>query len=219
MKKRTTKAAAAIGLRTCLAAVLLLAANMPLLHAEDHGRDMPVPAFSVVDMRGHPHHYNSHSGKITAVIFFSTRCPMSNAFNHRRQVLFHEYGRRVRFLVIDSNANESIQEVRNYARDVEFDFPVFLDPDNKVADLLGARNTTETFVLDTRGMVRYRGYIEDAPNPERTKLQGLKLAIEAVLADRPVETPETRGIGCSIRRTRNNRDSENHSLNGATNGR
>lgn len=219
MKIRTTKTAAGIGLRACLAAVVFLAAHMPLLHAQDPGMGKPVPAFSLLDMRGHPYHYSAHSGKVTAVIFFSTRCPMSNAFNHRRQLLFHDYGKRVRFLVIDSNANESMEEERNYARDVGFDFPVYLDLDNKVADLLGARNTTETFVLDTMGMVRYRGYIEDAPNPERTKLKGLQLAIEAVLADRPVETPETRGIGCSIRRNRNNRNSEDRNLKGATTGR
>jgi hypothetical protein len=119
---------------------------------------------------------------------------------HRRNLIYHDYRNRIRFLVIDPNFNESIEEVRTYARDVGFDFPVYMDSDNKVANLLDARNTTETFVFDAKGLERYRGYIEDAPNPERTTKQGLRLAIDAVLAGRPVVTPETRGIGCAIRR-------------------
>ena len=183
-----------------LTAALVLLAMMPILRAAGLGPDQPLPGFSVLDMRGHLQQYRPGRDKVTVVIFFSTRCPMSNAFNHRRNLLYHDYRNRVRFLVIDPNSNESIEEVRTYARDVGFDFPVYMDSDNKVANLLGARNTTETFVFDAKGLECYRGYIEDAPNPERTTKQGLRLAIDAALAGRPVVTPETRGIGCAIRR-------------------
>jgi hypothetical protein len=125
---------------------------------------------------------------------------MSNAFNYRRNQLYREFGSRIRFLVIDPNVNESIDEVRTYAKDVGFDFPVYEDVDDAAADIMGARNTTETFVLDPKGIVRYRGYIEDAPNPARTTKQALRMAIEEVLAGQPVIYADTRGIGCAIRR-------------------
>lgn len=162
--------------------------------------DKPIPSLTVLDMQGQQHSYQASSGGVTVIIFFSTRCPMSNAFNYRRNQLYHDYSNRVRFLVVDSNANESLDEIRTYGKDAQFDFPVYRDLDNKAADLLGARNTTESFVLDASGAVRYRGYIEDSPNPTRTTNQGLRLAIEAVLSGRPVATPETRGRGCAIRR-------------------
>ena len=125
---------------------------------------------------------------------------MSNAFNYRRNQLYHDYSNRVHFLVIDSNFNETLDEIRTYAKDAQFDFPVYQDLDNTVADLLGVRNTTESFVLDASGAIRYRGYIEDSPNPARTTNQGLRLAVDAVLSGHPVVTPETKGRGCAIRR-------------------
>ena len=182
-----------------LAAAVMLAAMTPLVRAGDLSRDKPLSDLAVVDMRGQLQN-RSLTGSVTVVMFFSTRCPMSNAFNHRRNQLYNDYQNRVHFIVIDSNSNESIDEVRTYAKDADFDFPVYRDLGSNAADLFGVRNTTESFVIDTAGVIRYRGYIEDAPNPERTTKQGLRLAIEAMLAGQPVITPETKGIGCAIRR-------------------
>ncbi len=186
--------------RKCLVSVMMLAAITQLPCAEGIRSDQPDSGFTVLDMRGQLRNYGSLKGEVTVVLFFSTRCPMANAFNYRRNLLYRAYRNRVRFIAIDSNSNESLDEVRAYANDVGFDFPVYRDLDNHVADLFGARNTTESFVLDAAGVVRYRGYIEDAPNPERTTKQGLRLGIEVVLAGQPVLMPETRGIGCAIRR-------------------
>jgi len=181
-----------------MAPVVLLAMTLPVLCLADVGSK---PGdFRLTDMRGHKKSFRSPAHLATVVTFFSTRCPMSNAFNYRRNVLYHDYGKQLRFIAVDSNANESLEEIRAYARNVHFDFPVYRDVGAAAADLFGARNTTESFVLDASGVVRYRGYIEDAPNPERTKVQGLRRAIQAVLDGRQVDTPETRGIGCAIRR-------------------
>jgi hypothetical protein len=186
--------------KKCLAATIVLAVMTPSLRAVELPPARPVSGFTVLDMRGKLRNYRSLRGGVTVVMFFSTRCPMSNAFNHRRKLLYQDYRSRVRFIVIDSNSNESMDEVRTYAKDTAFGFPVYKDLDNKVAELFGARNTTESFVLDATGTMRYRGYIEDAPNAERTTKQGLRLAIEAVVSGQPVVTPETNGIGCGIRR-------------------
>lgn len=169
-------------------------------HAQDFRLGAPVKDFVISDVNGHPVHYNALKGKVTVVIFFSTRCPMSNAFNYRRNTLYNDFKDRVKFIVIDSNANESLNEVRDYARAVEFDFPVYRDTNNIVADRFGAKVTTDTFVMDSSGTMQYHGYLEDSPNPTRAKKQGLRLAIEAVLKGRPVAAPETKALGCSIRR-------------------
>jgi hypothetical protein len=135
-------------------------------------------------------------------MFFSTRCPISSAFNYRRNQLYLDFRDRVNFIAIDSNANEPLVEVRDYARAVEFDFPVYRDANNVVADRLGAQVTTDTFVMDSTGTIRYHGFIEDSPNPTRAKTRGLWLAIESVLNSREVAAPETKPLGCSIRRTK-----------------
>jgi peroxiredoxin len=187
-------------LKTFVTIVFALAAMTAPVRAQQSPDGKATPSFTIRDMQGRLQTYNSLKGKVTAVIFFSTRCPMSNAFNYRRNVLYHDFGDRVRFIVVDSNFNESLDEVRTYAKETGFDFPVYQDVDNQLADLLGARSTTDTFVLDAAATTRYHGYIEDAPNPARTTRQGLRLALDAVLAGQSVETRETRAVGCAIRR-------------------
>jgi hypothetical protein len=182
--------------------VFVLAAMTAQVRAQESPVGKEVSGLTLRDMDGHLQTYRSLKGKVTAVIFFSTRCPMSNAFNYRRDVLYHDYGDRVRFIVVDSNFNESLDEVRQYAKETGFDFPVYQDVDNQFADLMGARSTTDTFVLDAAATTRYHGYIEDSPNPARTTKQGLRLALDAVLAGQPVATSETRAVGCAIRRPR-----------------
>jgi cytochrome oxidase Cu insertion factor (SCO1/SenC/PrrC family) len=160
----------------------------------------PVSEFAVRDMDGHLLTYSTLKGSVTAVIFFSTRCPISNAFNYRRNTLYKDFNGRVKFIVVDPNSNESMAEIKTYARDVEFDFPVYRDVNNVVADRFGAQLTTDTFLIDSSGILRYHGYIEESPNPTRAKNAALRLAIEAVLEGKPVAQPETRSLGCTIRR-------------------
>jgi peroxiredoxin len=186
-------------------AVFALAVAGTILPAESLDKftlGAPVTDFSVIDMNGQSVSYSALGGKATVLIFFSTRCPMSNAFNFRRNQLYLEYGERVNFLVVDSNSNESAEEIRAYAKSVEFDYPVYRDPGNIVADRFGAQVTTDTFVIDSSGVIRYHGFIEDSPNATRAKTKGLRLALDAVLEARPVAMPEGHALGCSIRRVK-----------------
>ena len=157
---------------------------------------------AVLDLSGHAMRYSKLSGKVTVVAFISTRCPMSNAFNSRLNALYNEFENRVKFVAVNSNANESLDEVRRHAQNIGYDFPVYKDVNNAMADFLGARATPDTFVIDREGTVAYHGYIEDAPNPERARNHALRLAIEAVLQHRRVLMPETHSLGCAIKRTR-----------------
>ena len=73
-----------------------------------------------------------------------------------------------------------------------------------MADLLGVERTCEALVVDRRGILRYRGAIDDqyergARRAEPTR-RYLVEAIEAVLAGRSVATPTTEVIGCPIAR-------------------
>jgi mono/diheme cytochrome c family protein len=72
------------------------------------------------------------------------------------------------------------------------------------ADQLGAVRTPEVFVLDRDRTVRYHGRIDDQhlvgrqrPAPTR---EDLKLALEELLAGKPVSVPETTAVGCHIGR-------------------
>ncbi|GGA59885.1 hypothetical protein GCM10011507_09280 [Edaphobacter acidisoli] len=187
-----------------LLAAILLVTSVPTICQESQSYHLggQVMGFTVLNMKGHAVNYRNFKGKVTVVMFFSTRCPLSNAFNFRRNMLYREYKDRVQFIVVDSNGNESLAEVKQYAKDVGFAFPVYVDQKNAVSDRFGVLATTDNFLLDASGVMRYHGYIEDAPNPARTTKQGLKLAIDEVLAGKAVTMPETMARGCSVRRAK-----------------
>jgi hypothetical protein len=136
-------------------------------------------------MHGRSRSFLAGEGRVTVLLFFSTRCPLSNAFNYRRNLLYHDFHKTVRFLLIDPNANESFAEVCEYAKQAEFGLPVYRDVDGKVAEQLGVHTTTDTFVLDEAGVMRYHGNIENSPNPDRATHHGLRTALLSVLAGQP----------------------------------
>jgi thiol-disulfide isomerase/thioredoxin len=139
----------------------------------------------------------------TVLVFLSAVCPVSNAYTDRLNDLVGRYaGKPVRFVFVNSNELESVDEVKEHARASRYPVPVYKDFNNVVADRYNARVTPETVVLDRNGIVRYRGGVDDAQNPARVKVEGLKLAIDAVLSGQPVKPTEIRTFGCTIKRVR-----------------
>ena len=161
-------------------------------------------SFSLHTLDGAPVASSTVRGsKATVVTFIAARCPVSNAYNQRMAALHRDFAARgVAFLLVDSNANESSAELKTYARQARFDFPLYRDPSNVVADLFGAQTTPETFLLDSDGVLRYHGAIDDAQTPARVKVSGLRLAIENILAGKPVDPDRIRAFGCTLHRVR-----------------
>jgi cytochrome oxidase Cu insertion factor (SCO1/SenC/PrrC family) len=170
------------------------------------GSPTTIATFSVIDMNGRTVTYNVHTDKVTVIVFVSTRCPISNAFNFRLNALYSRFSDRVQFAVVDSNVNESLEEIAAHAKAMEYDFPVFQDVNSSLADLLGAKATPDSFVIDRHGAVVYHGYIEDTPNPQRSTDPALRVAVEATLGGRPVPKRETHARGCAIRHARGTLD-------------
>lgn len=141
------------------------------------------------------------AGKVTAVIFVSTKCPVSNDYNDRMSALYKDYaGKGVQFVFVNSNQNESGAEVASHAADVAFPFKVYKDAGNKVADQFKAEVTPHAYILGKDSSVIYRGAIDDARNAARVTKQPLREALDAALAGKPAPSAETKAFGCSIKR-------------------
>ena len=183
-----------------LAGVAVLVA-LGALGAEPGSR---LPEFSVRTVDGTEISSEALRGsKVTVVGFVSTKCPVSAAYNQRMLTLYREFSSRgVGFVFLNSNSNETAADIQAYVKQARLEFPLYRDPENRVADLFGAQSTPEMFVLDSDGALRYRGAIDDAQNEARVKVRGLRLAIEAVLDGKPVETERTRAFGCALHRVR-----------------
>lgn len=159
--------------------------------------------FTLQDPDGKPVPFAEIKGAITVVTFISTICPISNIYTDRMNAIYKEYSSKgVKFIFVNANSNEPASEVRQHAKDVGFEFPVYKDPRNVAADRLGATVTPESFVIDSGGDIRYHGQIDDNRNAARVRIPSLRLALDAVLGGKPVELRETKAFGCTIKRVR-----------------
>lgn len=138
--------------------------------------------------------------KAVVLMFISTQCPYSNAYNDQMKDLANAFASKgVLFVGINSNKNEDAAAVAAHAKAHDHNFPIMKDPDNKVADLYDARRTPEVYVVDPEGKLRYHGRIsEDHENPASSP--DLKNALDSFLAGKPIARTETRAFGCTIKR-------------------
>jgi len=145
--------------------------------------------------------------QLTVVCFLGTECPLARKYGPRLSQLAQEFAAQpVRFLGVDSNIQDSQAEVTAYAREFGIVFPIFKDPGNTLADRFGARYMAEVFVLDQTLTIRYRGRIDDQYQPGISRGQptrhDLRIAIEELLAGKPVSVPRTETTGCAIGRVK-----------------
>ena len=159
------------------------------------------PDFTLKDVSGKTHSLAMYRGKTVVVAFFSTQCPIVNAYHARIRSLAADFQQRgVVLLGVYSNGNESLAAVKIKAAEQKFSFPVLRDDGNTVADLFNAQSTPEMFVIDGEGRLRYHGRIDNSPEPSRVKRNDLREALEEVLAGKEVSVTETRAFGCQLKR-------------------
>jgi peroxiredoxin/mono/diheme cytochrome c family protein len=191
-----------------LAALLVLAAAIPRAVAEPSvgGKSGEAVAFSLKDVAGHEVALSDFRDKQAVVVVFTgIECPVSNYYVSRLKDLSKAYATKsVQFLAVNSNPQDSLADVAEHAKQGDLPFPVLKDVDQKVLELLAAERTPEVVLLDSSRAVRYRGRIDDQfgvgfrrPQPSR---RDLALALDEVLAGKPVSVARTQASGCRIAR-------------------
>lgn len=183
------------------AAICLLFAGA--LCAQEFRLGSTVSGFQVTSPAGEKQSFSSLQGPTTVVAFIATKCPVSNAYNERMKALYSDYSAKgVKFIFVNSNSTEPASEVASHSKQVGFPFPVFKDENNVVADLFGAQATPEIYVMDSKGVVRYHGSIDDAQRESQVRTNRLRDALDAVMAGKEPAAPETKAFGCTIRRVK-----------------
>ena len=158
--------------------------------------------FKLPDVAGREHTLASLRGKAgTVLIFVSTQCPVSNMYNERMQKLAEDYrAKGVSVVGINSNKLETPDVIKSHAAEKNLTFMILKDSGARVADRLGATKTPEAFFLDAQNRLVYHGALDNAQNPVMVNTHHLRNAVDAVLAGKPVERPEVKAFGCSIKR-------------------
>ena len=140
------------------------------------------------------------------LIFTSNSCAYDEYYRSRIKALSKQYADRVPVLLINSGkeAIESPDNMVRKAQQLGLTVPYLADKDQKVMQQLGATKTPQAFLLKNNGgkFTRvYTGAIDDNPQVQSDVRHAyLKDAIDIMLTNQKIETPEVRPIGCSIRR-------------------
>jgi len=144
------------------------------------------------------------AGGATALIFYSTECPISNAYSPTyNRVAAGFNADKVRFLGVCVDPDLADADVAAHAKDFDLKFPVVRDRDGAAARALGAKVTPEAVVLDDRGRVRYLGRVDDQfagrqkPNANPATHE-LRDALTAVIEGRTVAVDRVPAVGCPI---------------------
>ena len=162
-----------------------------------------VEEFKLPDAEGRARTLASVKGqKGTVLIFISTQCPVSNAYNERMEKLAQDLkARGVNVVGINSNVSETTDAIKQHASDNKLTFTILKDKGNVIADRLGAMKTPEVFFLDANNKLLYRGRIDDTdPRRGEPTASDLRNAVEETLAGKPVTKSEGLAFGCSIKR-------------------
>jgi peroxiredoxin len=161
-----------------------------------------VPARSASDGKVYSIPAALAQSRATVVLFFSADCPVQEAHDQRLRALATQFAAKgVTVLLVDSEADSSLERDVEEARRRHFAFPILSDRDGAIARALGAEFATEAFVFDRAGAQRYHGGIDsDKTHLRPDARQWLREAVESVSADKAVAVGETKPFGCYLRR-------------------
>ncbi len=139
------------------------------------------------------------------LVFLGTECPVARQYVPRLVEMHREYrSQGVQFLGIYSDGSVNVLAMARHAHDEDLPFPVLLDIDHRLADLLSVKVTPEVVVLDRRLERRYQGAIDNqyAPGGRRPAATEHYLAdaLGALVAGKPVERAYVPASGCPLER-------------------
>jgi peroxiredoxin len=148
--------------------------------------------------------YPSCSGIV--IIFTSNNCAYDEHYRTRINSLSKSYNDKVPVLLVNSSSDalESVDNMKRKAQQLGLTVPYLADKDQLLMQRLGATKTPSAYLLKNNGgsfSIVYKGAIDDNPQVAADVRHAyLKDAIDIMLTNQKIETPEVRPVGCSIRK-------------------
>lgn len=130
----------------------------------------PLPDFVVQTFDGNSTSRATLEGKPALLVFWNTWCP--NCMRELPEVnrLAQEYGPKgLEVLAINTAINDSEQKARAYWKKHGYGFPVGYDYDFEIVQTFGVRGVPTIFLVDSKGIVRYKHALVPGDMEERFK--------------------------------------------------
>ncbi|MEH2275905.1 MAG: thioredoxin family protein [Nostoc sp.] len=173
--------------------------------------DTPVgsyaPDFELPGIDGQVHHLRRYLEKFRAVgvISMCNHCPYVEWYLDRLKNIQAEFAPEG-FTLIGMNGSDgnhhtrsSFENMKAFAQHHHLNFPYLWDSTQDVTRSFGATKTPMAFLIDTNGIVRYKGQIDDHPQDASAVGEDyLKTAIASLFLAEEIDIPQTEAIGTTL---------------------
>jgi peroxiredoxin len=144
--------------------------------------------------------------KVLLVLFVCRHCPFVRHMQEEIARLGRDYQSSVGIVAISSNDADRYEDdgpasLAEWATELGFTFPVCFDATQSVAKAYTAACTPDPFVFDERRLLAYRGQLDDSRpgNGKPVTGRGIRAALDALVAGRPVDPVQRPSAGCNIK--------------------
>jgi hypothetical protein len=142
------------------------------------------------------------TSQATIVVVRDSECPVSQRYSPRLAELEQAYGPKgFGFIYIDVTPHGAA-EARQDASSYQLKGRIVLDPQKKLIRALRATTSTEVFVIDSHGTLRYRGAIDDqygiGYSKDAPDHAWLRSALDQINDGKTIATESTPAPGCML---------------------
>lgn len=167
----------------------------------------PAPDFVLKDLDGKEHKLSSFKGKNVVLEWFDPSCPAcmgaygeGGALRGLPEKLAKD---GVVWLAVNSANPEArgapLEKNKAFVEKYQLKTPILLDPTGAVGRAYVAKTTPHCMVIDAKGVLVYRGAVDNAPDGKTEDgspvVNYVTKALDAVKAGKAVEPAETRSYG------------------------
>ena len=185
-----------------------LSSGAPVSTSESAATAMPtqIDNFMLADQNymGHELYREAGDAKAIVLITHGNGCPIVRNLAPKVKELRAKYeAQGVKFMMLNSNLQDSAEEVAKEAAEYGYDLPILMDKNQLVGEQLGVTRTAEFFVIDPKTWkVIYRGPLDDRLDYGTQKANATHTwaadAIDATLAGKTVPVVQRQTQGCLI---------------------
>jgi len=155
------------------------------------------------NLDGKPVKLSSLHKKLTAIVFLSPECPLSENYTlvlNRLQQQFHE---STEVVGVFPGKSYSVEEYVAFSKKYKIRFLLLTDSAKKLSGQLNATVTPEVFLVDRNNNLVYSGAIDNwvvdlGKKRAAATEHYLAAAISACNKNEPIIVPHTKAVGCFI---------------------
>lgn len=164
------------------------------------------PAFELTDVNGKQVKLADFAGKIVVIDWVNPECPVCRGAHQDSRIpnMIKDIEKEgAVFLAINTTHNTTAEANKEALKKYGVEYTVLLDNDGKVGTAYGAKTTPHLYVIDTEGVLRYNGALDNvggAKVKEGMTVENYALnAVKQIKAGETVAPDTTKPYGCSVK--------------------